>query len=298
MTSIDNIPVSSSDDKPFDIKDPTTCLNLAAAAIKKHPTLNSLVTLKHYKKWKEILLNNGTAYTFTQSPFNFLTASVVSGVGLLLNLDDPGTMKAHRILSLFNQYLELFPQLKNDKSFKGKLHNLEGPNFLATLNELALAHFYQTQDYLVTFEKKFTRASDGGNRDVDITIVTPTGTTAHLEVYMPIENTSFDGFFDFSETNKTFSRKIELKNFDKFGLDGIDGLSHPVILAINTLFWPLQKLQAIFQPKELKETWESIAIRIPKGVHGILFYHDDFSTDKSLKILEVYLTQSTSSPGK
>jgi hypothetical protein len=189
--------------------------------------------------------------------------------------------------------IEQFPALVSNKSFKDKIKNLEGFNFLSTLSELSLADILQKEGYTIRFEIPFLNVEKGKKKDFDIHAVSKNGNSLYIEVYMPNLETTINGFFDPHENDAHFERKIQNKITDKFGLAGIadtnkkSEISGLKLLAVN---------QAFVEPEYLKHNamrfikndilYGNLLNTLPKNVDGYILFQDDFQSPNSFQYIE------------
>lgn len=236
-----------------------------------------------------MLASKGAAkYVFEHSPFNLLTASVIKGWGLKNDNSFPGTAQAMRLIKKLELYLECFPNLQKNKSFRAKVGNLAGFNFLSTLSELSIAAYLKQAGATITFEQRFQKLSDSKRNDVDITVTDKDGVKVHLEVYAPSDQDVMDGFMDPVEGNYHYAYKVAMKLMNKFGNQGIGGLTGDVLLAINTAFLHPMQLQKLHSWQTISEVHHEILINLPPGVAGLLQFSDNFGSDNSIHIEGYY----------
>lgn len=108
-----------------------------------------------------------------------------------------------------------------------------------------------------------------------------------MEVYMPNKKLDIDGFFDPTNDDSHFKRKIDLKLSDKFGDKGLIGLNGKVILGVNIIFFDSIYIQTQIKNLEHDFLFDNIGIRMPVGVDGILFFEDDFQGSNSFKLHKI-----------
>ncbi|MCA8833285.1 hypothetical protein [Hymenobacter pini] len=196
---------------------------------------------------------------------------------------------AQRLLTKLSLYLETFPELKLDKRFLGKIRNLVGVNFLATLSELSLAYQLHMSKLNVTFETPFKLPGATGNKDVDLTATHPDGYTFHLEVYTPSNSITGRGFFNLKEDDQLFKSKIRQKLFAKFGREEIQELNGRVFLAVNIALMDMLRIKrGLFG---LNSNYQELARVIPRHIDGLLLFDDDFGTDNSFHFQRLLLKE-------
>lgn len=267
-------------------------IELSKAGIKGFQAIEEIIKEKDFDKWHQLLKqkNDPTTYLLSESKFNILNASILTGWVKEGKFDDPISKHAYGLLQKLEMYLQGFPALKKSKAFRGKVKMLDGINFLATLSELSLAYKFQEFGYKVHFETKFKELSNNGNRDIDITIFKNPNSQIHVEVYTPHQLADVQGFLEPTEEDDSFQYKIESKLTDKFGTDGIQGLQGTVLLAVNTIFLDMLQLKTA-----LGISNENIFLQIlkkqPASVNGLLIFTDQFGSDNSFRFDKMYLKQ-------
>ncbi|HET6256647.1 MAG TPA: hypothetical protein VFE32_21410 [Puia sp.] len=275
------------------LENPSECITLAKLAVERLPHLKQVINAADYRNWEERLANESTEkYVLKHTPYNLLTACVVSGLGIQYDFQDPGTKKATSLINKLNYYLHCFPGLIVDKSFKGKIGNLDQSNLWSTLSELSIAHYFQQQGVAVSFEERFNNLSTKTTKDVDITLTDANGCKVHLEVYTPSSDSTIDGFFAPDEENHHYAYKVGKKVLAKFGDQGFSGLSGKVIAAVNTVLLDQIQVQKLIGRLSIEKVYEEITAHLPQGVDGLLQFSDDFGPAISLIIEGLYLSKS------
>jgi hypothetical protein len=275
------------------LNSPSAWLDLAKLAIDRQPHIRNMLRPTDYTTWERKLNEkNAWKYVMEIPAHNLLTASAISGLGLQQDLHDPATKQAQLFLAKLGLYLEHFPNLISDKSFHGKVCNLELFNFLGTINELSIAYYFCRIGMQVTFEQPFIKFSGNTKKDVDVTLTDAHGSQLHLEVYMPTDDTVIDGFFNPTEGNHHYAYKIGKKALDKFGDSGIGGLSGQVLLAVNSALLPLMQIQKVIGKTPISKLNNAIALTFPSALDGLLIFSDDFGSMNSFFIEEFFLKRN------
>ncbi len=270
------------------------CISLAKLAIDRYERIKQTIRPSDFIQWEKTLKKQDTKkYVLEHSPFNLLTTCIINGLGLSERYTDPGTLQTVALLRKLEHHLGCFPHLSDDNSFRSKIGNLEGFNFLATLSELSLASYFSKAGMAVTFENRFCKLSDGNRKDIDLTLTDVHGEQIHLEVYSPFQTVDAEGFIDPNEGNYHYAYKLAKKSLDKFGNDGIAGLSGKIFLAINTAFFDSIQIQKLHGLETIKHLHREALVNLPQGVDGLLQFSDDFSAEHSLRFEGFYVHRIT-----
>ncbi|GAB7087552.1 hypothetical protein [Marinifilum fragile] len=273
-------------------KDVNECIRFAKLAIFRFPNLRELISNTDFEKWElkmksfddfqEFLLGENTK-------LNILNTSVMHGFGIEKSRKDSLFEHYNRLLNKTEKFLTIFPELKNNRSFKNKLINLETFNFLATLSELSLASELKNNGYSVGFESKFIQQNNGKKKDIDISISDAEENKIHIEVYMPNKQFDISEFFDPNQDDDIFISKIKYKLFDKFGTNGVSGLDGRVLLAINKVFFDAIHMKTIIPFLNNDGSFSELTKILPIGIDGLLLFEDDFGSDNSFAFDKILL---------
>lgn len=257
------------------------CVGYAKNVIDQYPHLKELIKHKNYNKWGNKLkkCEDINHYLYSKK-LNLLNITATLGLYGKCTEDVIVIEQYENILKKLNCYLGCFPKLLSDKSFNGKITDIEGMIFLSTLSELTLAYHFHQKGYSIEFEKKFT-PNTKENRDIDLAIMSKTGRKIYIEVYMPHEEAG-DGFFSPDAANHSFSKKLSNKLFDKFREGEIpEFLNGKVLLAANiTYFDELRVFMTLSSDKEPLR--DKLGYIHSKAVDAILMFIDDFNKPNSL----------------
>ncbi|HZE85554.1 MAG TPA: hypothetical protein VE035_14660 [Puia sp.] len=269
----------------------SACIALAKLGIEQYPHIKNMLLPGDYTRWESKLkAEESRKYIFGSTGiFNLLTTSVITGMGLRQDLQDRISQHASRLLAKLDLYLASFPSLEKDLSFKQKVGNLEGFCFLSTLSELSLAHHFKQMGLNITFERMFTNLSVNRRKDIDITVIDKKGIQVHLEVYMPNSQADIDGFFDSADGDHHYSYKVAQKLSDKFGQQGLTGLSGLVLLAVNIGFMDMLRIKKTILRRPTKGPDSDIMSKLPPGIHGLLLFCDIFGTMDSISLESLYI---------
>ena len=209
---------------------------------------------------------------------NLLNVTITAGLCMANGYETDHCQHARRLLTKLSLYLNNFPGLKSDKNFLGKIKNLIGLNFLATLSELSLAYKLSSGGLDITFETPFILPGTTKRKDVDLTVRSSTGQVFHLEVYMPGKS-AHDGFFDLKDDDRHFEYKVWKKLADKFGKKEISELNGLVLLAVNIAFMDMLRIKSTFD--SLHNNYDALTQLIPSHIDGLILFVDDFGADNS-----------------
>ena len=248
-------------------------------AIKQFSNIDSLFEVKDYLNWHAKLLAEPDYKDFlfgNNVNLNFLNLSAMVAYDLE-NTHPNHTSSFIQIYSNLNRWLGLFPQLMSDDSFKIKLKNLSAYSFSATLSELSISAVFKSLGYSIKFETAFKQLVTNNNRDVDVSIFDNDGNVLHIEVYMPNDERSLEGFIDINEGNADFKFKVERKLEKKFGIEGISGLNGVVLLAINIAHFDLMFIKSALPFFSNNDLFLDMKVKLPKGIDGMLFFSDGFT---------------------
>jgi len=264
------------------------CIDLLIQAINKYSSLNEIIEPKDFKYWTHKLNNckDINDFLFVKSNnLNLLTISAYIGLSIKNNFDNSIFTHYKRLFSKVDLYLNTFPQLISNKKFKDKLKNLENYVFLSTLSELSLAYQLKEIGFTVEFETKFKNLKTGKIKDVDLSI-SKSNNKIHIEVYMPHKQLEVNGFFDPNQDDSHFATKIEQKQNDKFGQDGIIGLNGKILLAINAVFFESFDLKNELLCFNNENLYMNLINNIHNDIDGYLIFMDEFGHDNSFKFIK------------
>lgn len=260
------------------------CILYFETCQKAFPVLNEIVKPGDFKGWVrklEFYANPSLDdYFFTINlSRNLLYISVATGWGLLTNQESEPLRLYKQMLAKLSLYLQNFPELKANRSFRGKAQNLNELGLLPTLSELSLAYQLAASGQEVKFETKFRRADTGTVKDVDLTATDSNGEVVHYEVYMPNKDLEVEGYFDLSQDDTLFADRIKAKILDKFGNGVVNELEGSTLLAINTAFFDTLRLKNALSLAAADDAW--LRTLIPEHMAGLLLFDDDFETHDS-----------------
>lgn len=223
-----------------------------------------------------------------ETKLNLLLISVVTGWGLATGHDDVHLMRYRHLLETLGLHLRTFPHLLDSRNFRGKITNPGGFAFLATLSELALAQYVAEQGWTVEFETKFQPADVPAPRDIDLTVRSPAGTVVHLEVYTPHQAMEAQGFFDVTQDNARFTNRMAHKLAEKFGQSDIPELTGRVLLAVNTSFLDLLRVQNLLPATAVH--YQRLLPLPPQAVDGILVFESEFDGHAGCRLVSLLLS--------
>ncbi len=267
-------------------------------AIKQFPNIHRLFNDEDYVNWQTKLSTNTDHRDFlfgTNRQLNFLNLSAIVAFGLENKDSSNFSSPFIEMYSNLNSWLGLFPQLITSESFKTKITNLSAYSLPATLSELSISAAFKSMGYKIEFENQFTQKIAAKNRDIDVSVIDDFGNAMHIEVYMPNEQISTDGFFDVNEANGSFKFKVERKLDKKFGNEGIVGLSGIVLLAVNIAHFDSILIKSKLPFFSNDDLYEGFTGQLPKGIDGLLFFRDGFTNNIPF-CFEQLVLKNTSTP--
>src|SRR5690606_33242872 len=131
----------------------------------------------------------------------------------------------------------------------------------------------------IKFEHKFSIPATGSNRDIDLTIETPTKEIIHIEIYSPSIKAE-DGFSKLDDADVPFSKKAAFKMNDKFGTGEISGLSGKILLAVDTYKVDMFSIRRQLSGKNNDALYSDMVTYLPQAVHGYLFFNGNITAPK------------------
>ncbi|RSK45455.1 hypothetical protein [Hymenobacter rigui] len=261
------------------------CMQYLETCKKAFPVLHEIIKPGDVKAWAKQLAAHASLddYLLTEmGNLNLLNISIATGWGLENGRQDEPPLRHYQgLLEKLSTYLDKFPRLKANRSFRGKVKNLTGLSLLTTLSELSLAFQLATNGYQVVFEKKFKRAAAAADKDVDVSATDATGHVVHFEVYMPSKVMEDEGFLDLNEDDADFAGRVEAKLLTKFGNEVITALDGQVFLAVNTAFFDRLRVKNAFS--FTASDYSRLIDLVPRPVDGILLFDDDFGAGNSFR---------------
>jgi hypothetical protein len=262
--------------------DDTDLINKVQLVIDRYPNIASMMKRKDLPRWKTIVTAAGGIEAYWQTPDQKLNMLMIA---IMIHSNDinPNDFMRHgvNLFERLNKWLGRFPELIRDRSFMGKIKNLEGYSFLSCLSELSLASYLADKHYSVQFEKKFIQQGKTTANDVDITATDSERNIVNFEVYMPNYGSEPANFFDGHGQDGYFSYKVVEKLKNKFGDRGFSGLSGKTLLAVNYSFFDDVYVRAIMPLMDNKVTFEGLRVSLPPGLDGIMFFADNFNAGES-----------------
>lgn len=139
----------------------------------------------------------------------------------------------------------------------------------------------------VEFETKFQQVSTNGPHDIDLSAWDTQGNAVHLEVYMPHKTSDVQGCFDPAQDNHAFEARVKHKLMIKFGQQGFTGLNGQVLLAVNTAFFDLLRVQELLSPVSVN--YQSLLQHLPPQLNGLLLFADGFESDAFFRLIGLLL---------
>jgi hypothetical protein len=272
------------------------------------PWLRGVIGGKGLRMWAAKLQKQENPDDFLSKEgvkLNLLNVSVMTGYSIRTGCDDSLFAHYRRLLNKLEACLLTFPELTSEKSFQEKITNLEDLCFLSTMSELSLAYELAQRGYQVDFETKFKLLTTARQRDIDLSVRTARGNTFHLEVYMPNQLLVPDIVDDMEpndyplkvigleEDDNSFEFKVRSKLTDKFGEEGLSGLTGRVCLAVNKVYMDVLRLKSMLAPGT--SDFRALLRFLPKGVDGLLIFEDSFESHSSFKIDSILRKSRSSS---
>jgi hypothetical protein len=257
------------------------CISQVRQTASQFPNINLLLNAQEYNKWLQKLSSENDLEKYLLGDdvkFNLLNTLAVAAWELSnARQNQIGIPKLKKL----NKWLTDFPGLLKDKSFDQKIKNLEGFNFLASMSELSFAAFLQSQGFSVTFEHKFIQVNSLRKKDVDISFSRQKGDAGYAEIYMPHHSENIAGFFGPDDSDHYIKYKVAMKLSDKFGSDGTLGLNGKVLLVVNYAAIDAMLIREAFPVFSNERMYVEMNKSLPKGVDGLAFFRDDFSSEGS-----------------
>jgi len=271
--------------------DDTDLIDKIQKIIGRYPNIAAMMKKKDWPRWKSIVAAGGGFQAYWDDPerkLNMLLAAIM----IYANDSDPSDFMQHGVglFEKLNGWLDRFPALIRDKSFMGKIKDLEGFSFLSCMTELSLAAFLADNHYTIQFEKKFLQHGKTAKNDVDVSATDIDGNTLNFDVYMPNYGSELTEFFDGHGQDNYFTYKVAEKLKGKFGNNGFSGLSGKTLLAVNYAFCDDVYARALLPLMDNRATFEGLQVSLPLGVDGILFFADNFNRGTSLHLDTVIYT--------
>jgi len=271
--------------------DDTDLIDKIQKIIGRYPNIAAMMRKKDWPRWKSIVTAAGGFQAYWDAPerkLNMLMAAIM----IFSNDSDSNDFMQHgvNLFEKLNGWLGRFPVLIRDKSFMGKIKDLEGLSFLSCMTELSLAAFLSDNHYSIQFEKKFLQHGKTNKNDVDVSATDADGNTLNFDVYMPNYGSELTDFFDGHGQDNYFTYKVSEKLKGKFGNNGFSGLSGKTLLAVNYAFCDDVFARALLPLMDNRATFEGLQVSLPMGVDGILFFADNFSRGTSFHLDTVIYT--------
>ncbi|MBL1410106.1 hypothetical protein [Sphingobacterium faecale] len=252
------------------------CLKAVAAL---YPNINELLNNYDYIRWQRKLEKSSDFEFDLIEPRVFNLLNLLSTVHIEKQYPQFYSVGTPIVANL-ERWLACFPELLKDVAFHGKIKNLDDTSFLSTLSELLVAEHFRLLGYKIRFEHKFSIPATGGNRDIDLTIESPTKETVHIEIYSPSMKID-DGFGRLDDSDIPFSKKVAFKMNDKFGNDEISGLSGKILLAVDTYKIDMFSVRKQILGKNNDALYSEMVNYLPQAVHGYLFFYGNINAVES-----------------
>lgn len=253
-----------------------------------YTNISPIVTDEILMGWEKTIANCSPPEQFiTKSKFNLLTTLFIAQYEKEYRTEFEPYKQAMRILTTLNEYLTAFPTLLSDDTFKAKITNLGGYNFLSTLSELSLARFLLCKNYKVTFESKYRKQNRKDEKDVDLKIVDESGNVIFIEIYTPTADADINGFFSPQEFTEKLKNKLVFKATDKFADIDYGALSGKRLLAANTLFSDMFSMNIRFF--NCDDYFNQLIRIMPDELDGVLIFEDNFASDNSLRSIKMMI---------
>ena len=258
-------------------KDAVDCIKQIRQTAKQFANIDSLLKEPDYNKWLQTIttvVDLENYLTGDDVKFNLLNTLAIASWEINTSHQKPIAIQK---LTKLNDWLSEFPSLLNDKSFVNKIKNLEGFNFLASMSELSFAAFLREIGFAISFEHKFIQVNSQKKKDVDIGFIGPKSVANYAEIYMPHHTENTEGFFDPNDSDHYVKYKVAMKLSDKFGADGITGLTGKVLLVVNYAAIDALLIKEAFPIFSSEGIYNEMSNALPPGVDGLAFFRDDFS---------------------
>lgn len=255
-----------------------------------YKNISPIVTEEVLTAWEKTLAKYSRPENcIIESKFNLLTTLFIARHGKEYKTEFEPYKQTIKLLDSLNAYLTVFPDLLCDDSFKAKITNLGGYNFLSTLSELSLSNFLKGHDFEIIFEAKYRKKNKKDEKDIDLKIVDKNNNVFFFEIYTPNDQAEINGFFPPQEFSDKLKNKLIFKAQDKFTEIDSHALSGKRFLAANTLFSDIFSMNIRFFNCE---NYFNQLIRImPEELDGVLLFEDNFNNTNSLRIVKMLLKE-------
>ena len=207
--------------------------------------------------------------------FNLLTSIASENISVF----------SQNLLTLLNNYLELFPVLLKSSEFKRNIKSLDNYAFFSYLTELSFASFLHQNNFSIDFNTKYIREHNRKivDRDIDIEATSSQGEKIYFEIYTPNSELLDDEsiFLDMDEFGSSFQNKINTKEYKKFENIKENQFFGKIFLAVNFKYDTNGYLYLTAKASDLYQKLEN---KLHKEVDGIIIFSHDLAVDNTLTI--------------
>lgn len=266
----------------------TTIIEKVVFSKADYNNIAPLVTEAILTAWEKTLAKSSPPEKFIiDSKFNLLTTLFIARHEKEYRTEFEPYKQAMRILTTLNDYLTAFPDLLSDDTFKAKITNLGGYNFLSTLSELSLARFLHDKNYKITFESKYRKKNKKDEKDIDLKLDDEHGNVCFIEIYTPTDEADINGFFPLQEFTEKLKNKLVFKAADKFSNIDYCALRGKRLLAANTLFSDMFSMNIRFF--NCDDYFNQLIRIMPDELDGVLIFEDNFAAANSLHYVKMLI---------
>ncbi len=195
---------------------------------------------------------------------------------------------AIQLIDTLNQYLIEFEELALNLTFRNKIKNIDGFNFFSTMSELSISHAFKKTGNTIEFDFDYLK-SNGKKKDIDIKISNQLG-NFFFEIYTPNDSFEINGFFDPSEFNQKFSKKLTEKIHDKFSKIDERSLNGKRFLVANAMY--SQGIMINYLTLNIDKYLSQLIKILPDDIDGLLIFTDDFSSLNSFKEIRTIIKEN------
>lgn len=267
-------------------KDVQDCIDKVGTGLSLYPNINSLVNANDLKKWATKLDGQSDFEDYLFNPdtsrLNLLNVAALIGHSHITGYHTPISVDLANVFQKLNDWLGLFPPLLTDKTFLDKIRNLSEYSFISCLSELSLAATFKNIGFEIDFEIKFPQLLTKNIKDIDLEIKDAFGNAMYLEVYMPVSQTTEDGFFDIHNSDYYFNYKVSGKLSDKFANAELSHLTGKVLLAVNIAYFEDLYRNFALPVTNNEEVYQKLKFSLPDNIDGLLFFAETLKGDRGM----------------